>query len=84
MMLLEVISTGFTPNTQELVNTYISIRVLSVPAELIIYILVGFYLGIQKTNLSSLLVITMSILNIVLSSFFVFKLKSKLFFYGVY
>ena len=33
--------------TQKLIKTYISIRVLSVPAEFIIYILVGFYLGIQ-------------------------------------
>ena len=65
--------------TQELINTYISIRVLSVPAELITYILVGFYLGIQKTKISSLLVITMSILNIVLSSFFVLSLNLNVF-----
>ena len=66
-------------DTQELINTYISIRVLSVPAELITYILVGFYLGIQKTKISSLLVITMSILNIVLSSFFVLSLNLSVF-----
>ena len=65
--------------TQELINTYISIRVLSVPAELITYILVGFYLGIQKTKISSLLVISMSILNIVLSSFFVLSLNLNVF-----
>ena len=65
--------------TQELINTYISIRVLSVPAELITYILVGFYLGIQKTKISSLLVITMSVLNIVLSSFFVLSLNLNVF-----
>ena len=47
--------------TQELIKTYISVRVFSVPAELIIYILVGFYLGIQKTKISSLLVIILSI-----------------------
>ena len=39
--------------TQGLIKTYISVRVLSVPAEFIIYVLVGFYLGIQKTNISS-------------------------------
>ena len=32
--------------TYNLIDTYISVRVFSVPAELIIYILVGFYLGI--------------------------------------
>ena len=54
--------------TQNLINTYLNVRVFSVPAELAIYILVGFYLGIQKTKISSLIVVTLSILNIVLSS----------------
>jgi len=61
--------------TQELIKTYISVRVLSVPAEFIIYILVGFYFGIQKTSISSLLIITLSVLNIVFSSFFVLSLN---------
>ena len=54
--------------TQNLINTYLNVRVFSVPAELAIYILVGFYLGIQKTKISSLMVVTLSILNIVFSS----------------
>ena len=29
--------------TQDLINTYLSVRILSIPAELIIYILIGFY-----------------------------------------
>ena len=41
--------------TKLLIDKYISIRVFSAPAELIIYILVGFYLGLQKTFLSSLI-----------------------------
>ena len=65
--------------TQELIKTYVSVRVLSVPAEFVIYILVGFYLGIQKTNISSLLVIVMSALNIVFSSFFVLSLNLDIF-----
>ena len=65
--------------TQELIKTYISVRVLSIPAELIIYILVGFFLGIQKTNVSSLLIIILSALNIVLSSFFVLSLNLDVF-----
>ena len=35
--------------TYELINTYLSIRVFSAPAELVTYILVGFYLAIQKS-----------------------------------
>ena len=65
--------------TQELIKTYISVRVLAVPGEFIIYILVGFYLGIQKTNISSLLVIILSALNIVFSSFFVLSLNLDVF-----
>ena len=65
--------------TEELIKTYISVRVLSVPAEFIIYVLVGFYLGIQKTNISSLFIILLSALNIVFSSFFVLSLNLDVF-----
>ena len=65
--------------TQELFKTYISVRVLSIPAEFIIYILIGFYLGIQKTKISSLIIIILSSLNIVLSSFFVLSLNLDIF-----
>ena len=57
--------------TQKLINTYLNVRVFSVPAELAIYILVGFYLGIQKTKISSLMIVTLSTLNIVFSSILV-------------
>ena len=65
--------------TQNLIATYFSVRIFSIPAELTIYILIGFYLGLQKTHISSLLVITLSILNIVLSSFFVLSLNLNIF-----
>ena len=54
--------------TQNLINTYLNVRVFSVPAELAIYILIGFFLGIQKTKISSFMIITLSILNLVFSS----------------
>lgn len=80
-LILELIETFFSTSfeTQELINTYISVRVLSIPAELTIYILIGFYLGIQKTNISSLLIIILSIINIVCSSFFVLSLNLDVF-----
>ena len=65
--------------TQKLINTYINVRVFSVPAELIIYVLVGFYLGIQKTKISSLLIITLSVLNIVFSSVLVLSYNLNVF-----
>tara|TARA_B100000963_G_scaffold361183_1_gene395327 strand:- start:1711 stop:3036 length:1326 start_codon:yes stop_codon:yes gene_type:complete len=74
-----IISHFFSPSkdTVILINTYLNVRVFSVPAELIIYILVGFYLGIQKTKISSLLIIILSILNIVFSSILVLSFDLK-------
>ena len=57
--------------TQLLINEYFSIRVFSAPAELVLYVLTGLYLGLQKTHISSLLVATFCIGNIILSSIFV-------------
>ena len=64
--------------TQKLINTYISFRIFSVPAELILYILIGFYLGIQKTKISSLITIVLSSLNIIFSSFLVLSLNMNI------
>ncbi len=68
-----------TQDTQELINIYISVRVFSVPAELVIYILVGFYLGIQKTKISSSIIILLSILNIIFSSLLVLTYDLNIF-----
>ena len=65
--------------TQKLINTYLNARIFSVPAELAIYILVGFYLGIQKTKISSLIIVTLSILNIVFSSILVLSYNLDVF-----
>jgi len=65
--------------TQKLINTYLNVRIFSVPAELSIYILVGFYLGIQRTKISSLLIIVLSVLNIVLSSLLVLSYNLSIF-----
>ena len=65
--------------TQSLINTYLNVRVFSIPAELSIYILVGFYLGIQKTKISSLLIIVLSVLNIVFSSLLVLSYNLNIF-----
>ena len=41
--------------------------------------MVGFYLGIQKTKISSLLIVTLSILNIVFSSLLVLTYNLNIF-----
>ena len=62
---------NISQETQLLINKYISIRIISAPAELIIYVLVGLYLGLQKTKTSSLIISFFCIGNIILSSIFV-------------
>ena len=65
--------------TQKLINTYLNVRIFSVPAELIIYILIGFYLGLQKTRISSVMILSLSILNIVFSSILVLSYNLDVF-----
>lgn len=75
--LILLIEHFFSPSilTQTLIEKYISIRIFSAPAELTIYVLIGFYLGLQKTNISSFIVMTFCSLNILLSTFFVIQLN---------
>jgi MATE family multidrug resistance protein len=65
--------------TQNLIGKYISIRILSAPAELIIYVLAGFYLGLQKTNISSLMVSIFCFGNAILSSILVIHYDLEIF-----
>ena len=67
--------------TMLLVSDYISIRILSAPAELTLYVIIGTFLGLQKTKISSLIVIIYSLLNILLSLHFV--INNQLEIYGV-
>ena len=76
-LIKELFSTS--TETQQLIETYVSVRILAIPAEFTLYILIGFYLGIQKTNISSLLIIVLSTVNIVFSSFFVLSLNLDIF-----
>ncbi len=75
------INNFFSPSdeTEVLIKTYLNVRIFSIPAELIIYVLIGFYLGIQKTKISSLLIIVLSSLNIVFSSILVLTYNLNVF-----
>ena len=65
--------------TQLLINQYISIRIFSAPAELILYVLAGFYLGLKKTKIMSLVISVFCIGNIILSSIFVIHFNLQIF-----
>jgi len=67
--------------TQILIKKYISVRILSAPAELIIYVLIGLYLGLQRTFTSSLIVTFFSVANIIFSTLFVISMNLEI--YGV-
>ena len=62
-----------------LINNYISIRILSAPAELIIYVLAGYYLGLQKTGTSSLMISIFCISNAILSAILVMNYNLEIF-----
>ena len=53
--------------TRDLYEQYFRIRVYSAPGELILYIITGLFVGLQKTKTSSLAVGFFSLLNILLS-----------------
>ncbi len=64
-----------------LISKYISVRIFSAPAELTLYVLIGLYLGLQKTMISSFMIIFFCITNMLLSAFFVLNLNLEI--YGV-
>ena len=65
--------------TKILIDQYISVRILSAPAELVLYVFTGLYIGLQKTKISSILIILFSLLNILLSCYFVLVLNLDIF-----
>ena len=60
-----------TDLTKEFYTQYFNIRIYSAPGELTLYIITGLFVGLQKTKISSFAVGFFSILNIILSIFFV-------------
>ena len=60
-------------DTEKKFNDYFNIRIYSSFFELTIYIVVGLFIGLQKTKISSVAVVLLSILNILFSSILVLK-----------
>jgi MATE family multidrug resistance protein len=59
--------------TEKFYQDYFQIRIWSAPGELMLYIITGLFVGLQKTKISSLAVGLFSILNIILSIILVSK-----------
>ena len=60
-----------TDLTKEFYTQYFKIRIYSAPGELTLYIITGLFVGLQKTKISSFAVGFFSVVNIILSVFFV-------------
>ena len=60
-------------DTEKKFNDYFNIRIYSSFFELTIYIVVGLFIGLQKTKISSVAIGLLSILNILFSSILVLK-----------
>ena len=60
-------------DTEKKFNDYFNIRIYSSFFELTIYIVVGLFIGLQKTKISSVAIALLSILNILFSSILVLK-----------
>lgn len=56
-------------------QTYLNYRIWSVPAIFFRDILIGFYIGVQKTKIAMGISITVNIINIILDYIFIFYLK---------
>ena len=70
---------SMSKDTFDLTNEYISTRIISAPAELIIYVLAGYYLGLQKSNISSLMISFFCVGNAILSAVLVIKYDLEIF-----
>ena len=60
-------------DTEKKFNDYFNIRIYSSFFELTIYIVIGLFIGLQKTKISSVAIVLLSILNILFSSILVLK-----------
>lgn len=66
---------GGSPDVETLANEYFRIRVWAAPAALSLFVFSGWFLGMQNARYPMIIAITVNIVNIILSMFFVFVLK---------
>ena len=67
-----------SPEVRELVGKYFRICVVGIPASLLLFVLNGWYIGMQNTRIPMTIAISQNILNILASIFFVYGIGMKL------
>ncbi len=68
---------GGSEEVEALAEEYFRLRVWGAPAALSIFVFSGWFLGMQNSRFPMIIAISVNIINIVLSVFFVFVLKMK-------
>ena len=68
---------GGSPDVETLADQYFRIRVWAAPAALSLFVFSGWFLGMQNARYPMIIAISVNIINILLSVFFVFALKMK-------
>lgn len=67
-----------SPEVRELVGKYFRICIAGIPASLLLFVLNGWYIGMQNTRIPMTIAISQNILNILASIFFVYGIGMKL------
>jgi MATE family multidrug resistance protein len=68
---------GGSPEVEKLAEAYFRIRVWAAPAALSLFVFSGWFLGMQNARYPMIIAILVNIVNILLSTFFVFGLNMK-------
>lgn len=68
---------GGSDDVEQLANEYFRIRVWGAPAALSLFVFSGWFLGMQNARYPMIIAISVNIINILFSVFFVFALKMK-------
>jgi len=68
---------GGSADVETLANQYFRIRVWAAPAALSLFVFSGWFLGMQNARYPMIIAITVNVVNILFSVFFVFVLKMK-------
>ncbi|MFT6309837.1 MAG: MATE family multidrug resistance protein [Porticoccus sp.] len=66
---------GYNPESMALASSYINIRLLSAPAALITYAIVGWFLGQQKPKIPLIILVGTNFTNIILDWLFIIVLE---------
>jgi len=60
-----------SPEVENLARTYFHVRIFAAPATLVLYVLTGWFIGMQNARIPMILAVTVNVMNVLLSIFFI-------------